>query len=220
MSLHHLRRTLGCKHIICSATTALSSSNPISISHHISPEISNNTTTLPIRHFAAAAAKKSKKKDASSGINGDQNGLSYKERKDAAKQKRRETWDRKQQRLERLKTRRDDSPKDVLKKKFRSWYDKELMYHDKLCRLAKKESKPWRIRVAAMVERLPVVTPDIEDWEREYIVLRDYLWTFGKEYPEETGFMYAPDKPEDHIVPTDEELLGECLHDFCIVFCI
>ena len=83
------------------------------------------------------------------------------------------------------------------------------MYHDKICRAAKREGKAWKIRVAVMVERLPVVTPDMEDWEREYKDLYDYLLTYGKEYPEECGFMFAPDKPEDHIVPTDEELIGE-----------
>lgn len=163
-------------------------------------------TTLHKRRFAAAK-KKSAKAD---GVDGNQNGLSYRARKEAAKQRRRDTYDRHQERLKRLETRRDDSPKDVKKNLFRSWWDKEMMYHDVLCRKAKQEKKPWKIRVAAMVERLPVVTPDVEPWEREYIDLRDYLWTYGKEYPEECGFMYAPDKPEDHIVPTDEELLGEC----------
>ena len=159
-------------------------------------------TRLPIIRTLSAAKTAKKSAD-------DQpNGLSYQARKDLAKQKRRETYARHQDRLEHLKTQRDDSPKDVKKNAFRSWWDKEMMYHDVISRKAKKEGKPWKIRVAAMVERLPVVTPDTEQWEREYIDLRDYLWTFGKEYPEETGFMYAMDKEEDHIVPSDEELLG------------
>lgn len=177
-------------------TTALSS-NPISAP--IISSLDASTTTLPIRHFAAAKKSKSKEPD---------DGLTHQQRKDAAKQKRTTTWDSKQLRLEKLKTRRDNSPKDVMKNKFRSWWDKEAMYHRVLCQAAKREKKPWKIRVAAMVERLPVVTPDVEPWEREYIDLRDYLWTYGKEYPEETGFMYAPDKPEDHVVPSDEELLA------------
>ncbi|KAL7526082.1 hypothetical protein ACHAWF_001620 [Thalassiosira exigua] len=168
------------------------------------------------RSFAAAAAspaaaKKKKGKDASAGGDDDggaSSGLSYKERKEATKQKRRDAWDRKQDRLERLKTRRDHAPKDVLKGKFRSWWEGEQQYHDVLRREAKREGKPWRVRVAVMVERLPVVTPDVEPWEREYYDLRDYLMSFGKEYPEETGFMFAPDKPEDHIIPSDEELLA------------
>jgi len=164
------------------------------------------SSTILLREFSAAAKKKK-------AINGDNktNELSHQERKDAEKEQRRESWEKKQARLDRLKTRRDDSPKDVKKTLFRSWWDKELLYHDKLHRMAKKEGKPWRIRVAAMVERLPVVTPDVEEWEREYLDLRDYLMTFGKEYPAETGFMFAPDKPEDHVVESDEELIGKLL---------
>lgn len=104
-----------------------------------------------IRPLSAAAA--TAKSRANSGH------LSYNERKAAAKQLRRETWDRHQQRLERLKTRRDNSPKDVKKTVFRSWWDQEMEYHSKLRRTAKREGKPWRIRVAVMVERPNVVMP-------------------------------------------------------------
>jgi len=135
--------------------------------------------------------------------------MSYQERKDAAKQKRRETYERAQTRLANLSTRRSHSEKDIKKKLFRSWYDGELLYHDHLLRSAKKANMGWRTRVAVMVERIPIVTEDMDDWEKEYINLRDWLLTYGKEYPEESGFMYAMDKPEDHIVPTDEELLGK-----------
>lgn len=151
---------------------------------------------LPIRHFAAAAAKKAKGADKPAD---ETSGLSYQARKDAAKQLRRETYERKQKRLAGLKTRRDNSPKDVKKNAFRSWWDKEMVYHDTLCRQAKKEGKAWRIRVAAMVERLPVVVPDTEDWEREYYALRDYLWTYGKEFPEETGFMFEMEIGRAHV---------------------
>ena len=180
------------------------------------PSISSNqyTNNSITRSFAAAAASNKKaKKDTST--------QSYQERKDLAKEKRRQTYNTKQLRLQNLKTRRDASPKDVLKNKFRNWYDNELQYHNKLIRSAKKENKPWRIRVAVMVERIPVVTPDMEEWERNYIDLRDYIWTYGKEYPEETGFMYAMDSEEDHIVPSDEELIGKlvcfCIVDVCLV---
>ena len=86
-----------------------------------------------------------------------------------------------------------------------------MMYHNKLQRMAKKEGKPWRVRVAVMVERLPVVTPDVEEWEQDYNDLRDFLETFGKEYPAETGFMFAPDKSEDHVVESDEDMIGKSL---------
>ncbi|KAL3800757.1 hypothetical protein ACHAW5_002471 [Stephanodiscus triporus] len=133
---------------------------------------------------------------------------SYQDRKDAAKQKRREAYDRAQDRLLRLSTRRDHSPRDVLRKKFREWWDSELVYHDHLLRSAKREGMPWRVRVSVMVERIPVVIPDMESWEKEYVDLRDWLWTYGKEYPEETGFMFAMDRPEDHVLPTVEELIA------------
>jgi hypothetical protein len=180
-------------------------------SHNNTTSSSASSSTILLRGFSAAKKKQTKSEN-------NKTELSYQERKDAAKQLRRETWEKKQDRLGRLKTRRDNSPKDVKRTLFRSWWDKELLHHDKLNRLAKKEGKPWRIRVAAMVERLPVVTPDVEEWEREYLDLRDYLMTFGKEYPAETGFMFAPDKPEDHIVESDEELIGKLLMYALVVF--
>lgn len=169
--------------------------------HNNSLAAAASSTTILQREFSAAKKKQATKEN--------KNEPTYQERKAAEKQHRRETYEKKQARLERLKTRRDNSPKDVKKTAFRSWWDKELMYHNKLQRLAKKEGKPWRIRVAAMVERLPVVTPDVEEWEQDYIDLRDFLMTYGKEYPAETGFMFAPDKPEDHVVESDEELIGK-----------
>ena len=163
---------------------------------------------------AATPTKKSKKSAITKKEDDNITTMSYQERKDAAKQKRRETYERTQARLANLPNRRAHSEKDIKKKLFRSWYDGELRYHNHLLRSAKKANMGWRTRVAVMVERIPIVTEDMDNWEKEYIDLRDWLLTYGKEYPEESGFMYAMDKPEDHIVPTDEELLGKC-SDFC-----
>ena len=169
-------------------------------------------TTAARRSFASAAETSAKSTTRTADVPKDPPpASSYQARKDAAKQKRREAYERSQDRLLRLPSRRDRSPKDVLRNQFRRWWDGELAYHDHLLRSAKREGKPWRVRVAVMVERIPVVIPDMDDWEREYVDLRDWLWTYGKEYPEETGFMYAMDRPEDHVIPTDEELLGEFL---------
>mmetsp|Transcript_11022 Transcript_11022/g.24306 ORF Transcript_11022/g.24306 Transcript_11022/m.24306 type:complete len:359 (+) Transcript_11022:133-1209(+) len=193
---NHVRRTIGAS---VASKQRMSALSPNLIAPIIATSILSSaavTATIPTRHFAAA--KKG----------GDQKSvLSYQDRKDAAKEKRRDTYNAKHDRLERLKTRRDHSEKDAKKILFRSWWDKEVMYHNILDRKARQQGKPWRIRVAVMVERIPIVTPDVEEWEREYWDLRDYIWTYGKEYPEDTGFM-PPDKPEDHIVPTDEELLA------------
>ena len=190
-----------------SALLASSSPTPLGI-------MNKHQRSLATTASAAATPATKKVKTTSAKKEDDTATMSYQERKDAAKQKRRETYERAQTRLANLSTRRSHSEKDIKKKLFRSWYDGELLYHDHLLRSAKKANMGWRTRVAVMVERIPIVTEDMDDWEKEYINLRDWLLTYGKEYPEESGFMYAMDKPEDHIVPTDEELLGKSSHVF------
>jgi hypothetical protein len=153
------------------------------------------SSNLTIRSFSAAKKPNKKKEEPTQ---------TYAERKAAAKALRTERYHAKQARLERLKTRRDNSPKDVKKNLFRGWWDKEVKYHAILVQHAKREGKPWRIRVATMLERLPVVMPDEPQWEEDWNMLRAYLDTYGKELP---GFM-PEDKEEDHIVKTNEEMLG------------
>ena len=53
------------------------------------------------------------------------------------------------------------------------------------------------------------VVEDYEDYELEWMELKQYLMSFGKQYPDETKFMFEPDKPEDHIIESDEDMLGE-----------
>lgn len=43
----------------------------------------------------------------------------------------------------------------------------------------------------------------------EWMDLKNYLMSYGKQYPDETKFMFEPDKPEDHIIESDEDMLGE-----------
>lgn len=204
-----LRRTIGS---VCSSSSqrannvckmASSSNIFLSSSSNIyQPSSSpNGASTISIRNFAKAATKAKSNAAATS----------YKERKAATKQLRTDRYHASQHRLSNIKSRRSNSPKDVLKTKFRSWYDKELVYHDTLLRTAKKVQRPWRTRVAVMVERIPVVTPDMDEWEIDYMNLRDYIWSYGKVYPEESGFMFDIDKEGDHDIPSNEELLGECL---------
>jgi hypothetical protein len=199
------------------ASALLANSSPINFSF-MTVGRDNNQQHRSLATTATAAAatptNKAKKTAVTKKEDDNKTTMSYQERKDAAKQKRRETYERTQSRLANLPNRRAHSEKDIKKKLFRSWYDGELRYHDHLLRSAKKANLGWRTRVAVMVERIPIVTEDMDNWEKEYINLRDWLLTYGKEYPEESGFMYAMDKPEDHIVPTDEELLGKC-SDLC-----
>ena len=137
------RRTL-----LCTASAGSSSSTKQAIkfgTHHVHNNLAASTTILQ-RDYSAAA----KKKQANNGNNNAKE-LTYQERKEVEKKLRRETYEQKQTRLERLKTRRDHSPKDVKRTLFRSWWDNEMMYHNKLQRMAKKEGKPLRVRVAVMV---------------------------------------------------------------------
>jgi len=50
---------------------------------------------------------------------------------------------------------------------------------------------------------------DYEDFELEWMDLKHYLMSYGKQYPDETNLMFEPDKPEDHIIESDEDMLGE-----------
>jgi predicted nucleic acid-binding protein len=127
-----------------------------------------------------------------------------KEEKEMKKQRRKEQWEYAQKRLESLKTRRDDRPRDVKKNDFREWFDKRRIYQEIQDRKARQAKLDWTIQAAAILERLPVVTRDKPQWEIEYHNLKAYLGQFGKEYPEELGFQQNPKE----LVFTDEELLG------------
>ena len=126
------------------------------------------------------------------------------EEKKAKKQKRTELFEYAQQRLERLKTRRDGHGVGLRKRTFREWYDKRRIYQEIMDRKARQANLEWTIQAAAILERLPVVTPDKPQWEVDYLNLKAYLEQFGKEYPEELGFSSIKGK----LAITDEELLG------------
>jgi hypothetical protein len=128
-----------------------------------------------------------------------------KEEKVKMKQRRKELWEYSQNRLENLKTRRDDSPVDVKKNAFREWFDKLRTYQEIMDRKARQAQLDWTIQAAAILERLPVVTRDTPQWEIDYHNLKAYLGQFGKDYPKELiGFNQDP----TNLVMTDEELLG------------
>lgn len=131
--------------------------------------------------------------------------LSYFDRKKAAKAARVEAYKKKVEKEKRGKHRRDKAPRDVMKNQFKSWWDNKRMREAILERKARQAGKNWRIQVAVVLERLPIVLPDKEEWERDYEELHAYLSQFGKEYPKELfGDQQLPEK----ILLTDEELLG------------
>uniref|UniRef100_A0A7S4RQR8 Large ribosomal subunit protein mL46 N-terminal domain-containing protein n=1 Tax=Ditylum brightwellii TaxID=49249 RepID=A0A7S4RQR8_9STRA len=130
--------------------------------------------SLTIREFGSS---KNKKEEAT---------LSYDERKAAAKEKRRQLHQTKVNRLNSLKTRRSNSPKDVQKTKFHSYFDTLQRRDEYLDRKARRCGKPWKVLVSAVVERLPVVTPDAPQWEEEYWEMKSMLMeNSGKEFPME-----------------------------------
>ena len=139
------------------------------------------------------------------------------EEKLAQKQRRKELYEYAEQRLHKLQTRREGRDVGAKKRQFREWYDKIRIYQEIMDRKARQANMDWTIKAAAILERLPVVTPDKPQWEVDYLNLKTYLQQFGKEYPPELGF--SPGKGK--LAMTDEELLGaSCLIHIIVNACI
>ena len=90
---------------------------------------------------------------------------------------------------------------------FREWFDKRRIFQEIMDRKARQFKLDWTIQAAAILERLPVVTPDMPQWEIDYYNIKAYLEQFGKEYPDELGF--SPGKGPVYM--TEEEILGALL---------
>jgi len=107
--------------------------------------------------------------------------------------------------MESMSSRQDASKKNHKKSQFREWFDGMASKQAYLDREAKRQGKQWKIKVAAMVERLPIVTPDKHPWEMDFLNLQAELSRYdGIAYPKELGFS----DPIDHEVLSEEELLG------------
>ena len=170
----------------CFVTAGVSSNN-----------IPNHSERTLNRGFATK--KKSKGDDSSS--------PSYFERKAATKQARVEAYKHKLERAVRIKSRRDHAPRDVKKDEFRSWWDGRKAYEEQMNRKARQAGMDWTIKVATIVERLPVVMPDKEPYSKEFEELQAYLKAHsGKEYPKEFLGTEKGARPEAY---TDEDLMGK-----------
>ena len=157
----------------------------------------NQSVKLNNRSMATKKDKSSKEESPS---------LSYFERKIVKKQLRVEAYKHKLERAVRIKTRRDNSPNGVKKDEFRSWWDGRRAYEEQMNRKARQLGMDWTIKVATVVERLPVVMPDKEPFEIEFENLQSYLKAHsGKEYPKEFLGNDGGSRPEAY---TDEELMG------------
>ena len=137
----------------------------------------------------------------------------YTREKQEAKQRRTEQYANKQNRKLRLKTRRDPEKARYNRNQFHAFFDVLKDRQEFLDRQARRQGLDWHIRVSVMVERLPVIMPERQDWEKEYEELRLYLDRFRPVYPSELGFR----DPKMHDIPTDEEVLGEFLNNFFVV---
>jgi hypothetical protein len=148
------------------------------------------------------ASQTKKKKKSSSTEQQQHPPESYFDRKQAAKQVRTDSYNLKLAKIETEKHRRDDSPAN--NGEFKEWWKQKIVSEHILDRKARQAGKEWNIKVAAVLERIPVVLPDKHDWEKEYDEHRAYLAQFGKEYPKE----FSASSPRVHVPITDEELLG------------
>jgi len=122
--------------------------------------------------------------------------------KDAAKRRRTEFYKSSVARRASLPDRRDLRKRDFSKRQFREWFDPISRRHEFLEREARRSGLPLRIRVVATLERLPIVTPDIPKWEKEYYALRAELDRYRACYPKELGM----GDPMDEKVLSEEEL--------------
>ena len=129
--------------------------------------------------------------------------------KAAAKQRRTDRYNAKKERLEKYRTvgRRDEEKKNFLKNQFHNWYNATKSRQAWMNREAKRNKMDWKIRVGIMLERLPVVTPDEEQWEKDYERLRFELDRYGPVFPKE----FKMGDPMDAVWMTDEELEGKFL---------
>lgn len=138
--------------------------------------------------------------------------LSYKEEKLALKEKRRQIWHNKQERLARLPTRRKGREnRGMMRKAFREWHDKRRVYHEILDKVARRAGLTWKINVAAILERSPTqLSADVPGWESDYRELRDYFDPFdGWDYPPELNIPGEGEKDEDDDEEEEKEAVVE-----------
>lgn len=130
----------------------------------------------------------------------------YYAQKKALKELRTQQYKERLARKDVVQRRRDGRPKKTRKKQFESWFNSKRRMESIANSHAKKIGLDWKIHVAVVLERLPVVLPDKPQWEADYDNLRAYLDQFGKDYPEALLGSMEIESLEDL---SDEALLGE-----------
>lgn len=160
--------------------TSLLSQSRCFVTVDFSSRVTKSVENESKRSFATKKKKKKGKND------DDGESLSYFERKAVSKQLRVEAYKDKLERASRIKSRRDNAPKDAKKDEFLSWWADRRAYEEQMDRKARQAAMDWTIQVATVVERLPIVMPDKADFETEFEDLQAYLQAHrGKECPKE-----------------------------------
>jgi large subunit ribosomal protein L46 len=139
------------------------------------------------RFFAAQASATKPSRTSNKAAKDD--GEGYFQTKQAEKERRRALFDSRQERRQRLLTRRAGKPRDEKRQEFRKWFIQKKVRDEYLERKARQAGLGWKIQVAAILERPPIVLPDIEPWEQDYLDLEAHVAQFGKQYPKE--FIHA-----------------------------
>ena len=172
----------------------------------------NNARTLVATSSQNTAASKLFSTNAKKQKSSKQPQLSYFERKKAAKELRTVEYQQKIERSKLKASRREKAPQRVLKNEFREWFDKKVAFEEKVDRLARREGLDWKIHVAVVLERIPVVLPDKEQWESDFEEIQAEKLFYGKDYPSE----FSTTSTEEQRAPvfSDEELMGKLQLDF------
>mmetsp|Transcript_447 Transcript_447/g.693 ORF Transcript_447/g.693 Transcript_447/m.693 type:complete len:402 (-) Transcript_447:876-2081(-) len=151
----------------------------------------------------------------------------YNAEKQKAKEYRTKLYNKKQQRIQSLPNRRPKPIRDISelevatddnvntsgekkykrgikKAQFRNWFETKKRNEEYYNRVAKRQCQKWKIKVGLMIERLPVVTRDQEEWEKDFLHMAAQLdRERAKIYPKE---IQGVDNPMDSEVLTMEEL--------------
>lgn len=101
------------------------------------------------------------------------------------KQRRTNIYKDKISRRTRLSLRRDNMKKNHLKCKFRMWFNSLTQRQFYLDREARRLGLIWKIKISALIERIPIITKTMPQWERDYLNLSAHLDKNGKIYPTE-----------------------------------
>lgn len=132
--------------------------------------------------------------------------LPHSDAKRAAKEKRTDLFQSRLERAERVKTRREGRDTGVKKRLFDGWFEKKKTWEQIQDRKARQAGLEWKIDCSVIIERLPIVTPNLPTWAVDMETLMDYLNSFGKDYPKELNL--GDRLPMGEVI-SDEEMFSQ-----------